>query len=191
MATTEEFTAIVRKLGEVSSAGQARAACGAAAAAARAAYDILPRLRDDLEAASRTELDQRNFAVGHFYRTIEKMSAQAEIRETFHAGPSSGRKLIEGLYITIGGIEAAANHKPQTSNLQILAASIAEAPAVFGQAVGAAAGEVGKVAGGAAGGILAGLGISGTLTLAVVAIVILLVVTRGTILGRLFGGGAS
>lgn len=188
MATTEEFTAIVRALNGVASAGQARAAIGAALNAAHAAYQILPRLSTDRSAAGRTELDGARIALEAYYDGIKSVSAQADLRDSFQ---SRGRKLVERVYITIGGIEATANHKPQTSNLAILAASIAEAPAVFGAAVGQVTAAAGETAGKAVGGILGGLGISGTITLVVVAVVVLLVVTRGTILGRLFGGGGS
>lgn len=187
MATTEEFTAIVRALNGVVSAGQARAAIGATLNAAGATYKILPRLPDDRERAGRGELDSSRVSLEAYYDGIKSVSAQAELRESFQ---SRGRKLVERVYIVIGGIEAEASYKPQTSNLAILTSAIAGAPAVLGQAVGAVTREAGQVVGNAAGGILSGLGISGTLTLVVVGAVVLLVISRGTILGRLAGGAS-
>lgn len=187
MATDAEIKTLARALNGVASAGQAQAACGAASRAWGAAYPLLPQLRDDLEASLRSQLDEARVAVEDYYDGIKGVSPAAELRESFQ---QRGRKLIEKVYIVIAGIEGAANHKPQTSNLAILATSIAEAPAVFGAAVGTVTAQAGQVVGQTAGGLLSGLGISGTLTLAVVAAVILLVVTRGTILGRIAGGGA-
>ena len=185
MATTQEFSAIVKALNKVESAAQARAAAGAALKAAGATYKILPQLPDDREMAGRNALDGDRSALESWYRTIAPMSAQASVKETW----PKDRRYIERMYITIGGIEAEASYRPQTSNLDILTASLKEAPGLFGEAAGALVNQAGGVVGNAAGGILSGLGVGGTLTLVIVGVVIFLVVTRGTILGMLFKGG--
>lgn len=183
MATSEDFTAIVRALNGVTSAGQARAAVGAALIAIHDAYPLLSRLRAERERAGRSELDQARLALEGFYRKIADTSPNADVQQTFAAN----RKLVERGYIVIGGIEAEAGYKPQTSNLQILATSIKEAPAVFTRAVTSTAKDVvkgaGEVVGSAAGGILSGLGLSGTLTLVVVGLIVV-VVLYPQILGR-------
>jgi hypothetical protein len=187
VATDAEISAITKALNGVASAGQARAAYGAALRAANAAYPLLERLNDELAETSRHQLDNARVALENEYRSIESMSAGADYRETFQ---QTRRNIPLRVYLVIGGIEAAANYKPQTSNLAILTQSIKEAPAVFGQAAGEVVKQAGSVVGSAAGGILSGLGISGTVTLVVVAVVVLLVVTRGSLL-RMFVGGSS
>lgn len=188
MATTEDFTQIVRLLNGIQTAGAARAAAGAALRAVSPTYNLLARLPTERAASGRKELDGARVALEQWYRTIEKVSAAAPFNQEW----SKGRKLVERCYIVIAGIEAEANHTPQTSNLSILATSIAEAPRVFVSSVGKAAGtvakEAGSVVGSAAGGILSGLGLSGTVTLLVLALGVLVFVKRGTIFGRLLGG---
>lgn len=189
VATTEEFTQIVRALNGVNTAGQTRAAIGAALVALSPAYKLLDRLPDDRARAGKGELDTARTALEGWYRSIEKVAGAAPFKNDFRAK----RKLIERAYIVVGGIEGEAGHVPQTSNLAILSKSISEAPQVFGKAVAEVANTAGNVAGSAVGGVLGGLGLSGTVTLLVVGAVVLLVFTKGTILGRvlkMLGGGA-
>jgi hypothetical protein len=117
------------------------------------------------------------------------MTGEAPYKADF----SAKRRLIEKAYIDIAGIEGEANYKPSTSNLDILLTSLREAPKVFGEAVGTVAKELGGAAGSLAGGIVKGLGFGGMFGLLLVVAVIVLVVTKGTIIGRvarLIGGGA-
>ncbi len=118
-----------------------------------------------------------------WYKRIEQTSYAAPIANEW----AKGKQLIQKLYQVIGGIDAEAHYTPATSNLDILLQSVKEAPQVFGEAVGSVAKEAGKVAGNAAGGIFSGLGVSGTITLIVILGVVVLVLKKGTIVGRLLG----
>jgi hypothetical protein len=194
VASSEDFSKIVKLLNGVQSAGQARAAAGAALKAISPTYDLLDELPDDRARAGKTELTGARVALEEWYRSIEKVSAAAPFNNEW----PKGRKLVERAYIVIAGIEAEANHIPQTSNLQILGQSLAEAPAVFTAAVGKVAKETGKVvgtvakeagqaAGAAVGGIFSGLGLSGTVTLLLIGLVVLAVLKRGTLVGAILG----
>lgn len=187
MATTEEFTAIVRALNRVSTAGGARSAIGAALQAISPAYELAKRLPSDRARAGKGELDSARQALEAWYGQIKTVSSAAPFQSEW----STKRRLIERAYIVIGGIEAEAGHRPSTSNLAILEQSIVEAPAVLTKAVGKAAAnvskEAGKVVGGAAGGILSGLGLSGTVSVLLIVAVVVVALKRGSILGRIFG----
>lgn len=183
MATDAEFSAIVKALTGVKTAGVARAAAGAALNAAHDAFAVADRLPKERAAAGKHELELARAAVQTWYKRIESVSYAASIANEW----SKGRPLIQKLYQVVGGIEAEASYHPQTSNADILLTSIKESPQVFGQAVGSVAKEAGKVVGNAAGGIFAGLGVSGTLTLIVILAGVLFVLKRGTLVGRLLG----
>lgn len=184
MATVDELQGITRALNRVQTAGQARQAIGLTTTAISRAYVIAKGLPDDREAIAKRTLDGKRGDLERWYKEIAGVSASAPFAYDW----SQKRRLVESAYIAIAGIEGEAHYKPVTSNLDILLTSITEAPKVFGQAVGSVAKEAGKTAGSVAGGIFSGLGVSGTLGLVVVLAVIALVLTRGTILGRLLGG---
>ena len=195
MATDAEFSAIVKVLNQVQTAGQARVAAGAALNAVHVAYDLLDDLTADRARAGKGELDAARVALETWYANIKGVSGAAPFANEW---ATKGRKLVERCYIAVAGVEGQAKHVPQTSNLQILATSLAEAPAVFTQAVGKAAGtvakEAGSVVGSAAGGILSGLGISGTLTMVVIGLGVFAFYRRASLpalLGRLLGGGGA
>lgn len=186
MATDADFSAIVKVLNGVRSAGQARAAAGAALNAVHKTYPLLDRLTADRARAGRTELDAARTDLQLWYDSIKAMSAAAAVDNVW---ATSGRRKVERCYLAIAGVEGTANYVPQTSNLQILGEAIAAAPKVFvsavGQAAGAVAKEAGSVVGEAAGGIFSGLGVSGTITLVVIGLVVLAVLKRGSLLGLL------
>jgi hypothetical protein len=184
VATEDNIAGITRALNRVSTAGQARQAIGLTTEALHRTYKVADMLPTDRRSIARRTLDKRREPLERWYRDIEQVSAAAPFKNDFVAK----RSLILGTYVDISGIEGEAHYKPVTSNVDILLTSIQEAPAVFGKAVGAVAKEAGKTAGTLAGGIFSGLGISGTIGLVVVLAVIALVVTRGTIIGRLLGG---
>ncbi len=183
MATDAEFSAIVRALNGVQTAGPARAAAGAALNARHVTYDVAARLPKERANAGAHELNLAGSAVQAWYDRIASMSYAAPIANEW----VKGKPLIQKLYQVIGGIEAEAHYTPTTSNLDILLQSVKESPQVFGEAVGSVTKEAGKVVGNAAGGIFSGLGVSGTITLVVILGVVALVLKKGTIVGRLLG----
>jgi hypothetical protein len=182
-----DISPIIKLLSTVQTAGQARAASGAALDAVHDCYDLLSQLSADRARAGKTELDDARTQLQQWYKKIEKVSAAAPFANEW----STHRKLVERCYIAIAGVEGTAQHVPQTSNLQILGQSIAEAPALFvaqvGKAAGSVAKEAGAVVGSAAGGIFSGLGLSGTVTLLLIAAGVVLFLKRGTLIGRLLG----
>jgi hypothetical protein len=183
VAADAEFSAIVRALNGVKTAGPARAAAGAALNAAHDAYNVLDDLTDERAAAGKHELDLARADVQTWYARIAETSYAAPIANEW----ATGRLKIQRLYQVIGGLEAEAHYTPQTSNVDILLQSVKEAPQVFGSAVGSVTKEAGKVVGSAAGGILSGLGVSGTITVVLVLVGVVVFLKRGTIVGRLLG----
>ena len=179
------MTAIARSLNTVRSAGQTRAAIGAALNALHGAYALLPRITNaDLRASSARALDGARTPLEAWYKSITAAGTVDYANEF-----AKGRSKIERAYVEVAGVEAMANYVPQTSVAAILAKSIAEAPAVFVKqatkavaAVGAAAGDV---VGSTVGGLFSGLGPIG---LAVLVIVLVLVV-RGSKGSLPFVGG--
>lgn len=188
MATVDDLQAITRTLNGVESAGQVRMACGAALRAAGAAYPLLDRIPEgnrNTRTSLRGQLDTARLNVDRFYKSITTTGSDS-YRATWVA---KGMTLVQQVYVVVAGIEGAAGYKPSTSNWEILFDAIADAPRVFTNAVGTAAGQVagaaGKAAGGLAGGLLSGLGISGAVSVALVVGVVAIVVTKGTIIGRI------
>lgn len=186
MATIDDIAAITRALNRVTTAGQARQAIGLTTTAISRTYKVADMLPSDRRAIAKRTLDGARQPLEAWYRAIEQVSAAAPFANDW----SAKRRLVERAYIEIAGIEGEANHVPATSNLDILLTSLKEAPKVFGQAVGSVAKEVGATAGSVAGGVFKGLGFGGTLGLLVVVAVVVLVLTRGTVLGLLFRGRA-
>jgi hypothetical protein len=186
VATIDDIAAITRALNGVTTAGQARAAIGRTSEAISRAYKVADMLPSDRRTIAKRTLDGVRQPLDSWYREIANVSASAPFANDWAAK----RRLIERAYIEIAGIEGEANYVPATSNLDILLTSIKEAPKVFGQAVGSVAKEVGATAGSVAGGVFKGLGFGGTLGLLVVVAVVVLVLTRGTVLGLLFRGRA-
>jgi hypothetical protein len=186
VATIDDIAAITRTLNRVTTAGQARQAIGLASEAISRTYKVADMLPSDRRAIARRTLDGARTPLEAWYRDIAQVSYAAPFVNDW----SAKRRLVERAYIEIAGIEGEAHYVPATSNLDILLTSLKEAPKVFGQAVGATVKEVGAGAGSLVGGIFSGLGIGGTLGLLVVVAVVVLVVTRGSVLGLLFKGRA-
>lgn len=188
MATVDELQTITRHLNTVKTAGQARAAIGAATTAISPAYKLAEQLPDDRERATKNELNIARGQLESWYRQIATMSGSAP----YEAGWATNRHKVFTAYSVIAGIEGEASYKPVTSNASILLTSIREAPGVFGEAVGTVAKQVGKTAGNVAGGVFSGLGVTGTIGLVVVLAVVVMVITRGTVIGRVMSlvGGA-
>jgi hypothetical protein len=186
VATVDEIAGITRALNLVKTAGQARQAIGRTLEAISRTYAVAKGLPDDREAIAKRTLDTDRSGLEKWYRDIAGVSGAAPFENDW----SAKRNLVSRAYVDIAGIEGEANYQPQTSNLDILLTSVKEAPKVFGQAVGTVAKEAGATAGAVAGGVFRGLGVTGTLGLLLVVAVIVLVVMRGTIVGRLFGGAA-
>ena len=182
-STASELQAITRILNGIETAAQVRMACGEAAKAAGAAYPLLDEIPEgnaNTATSLRGQLDSARLALDKFYRSITPRGNES-YRNTWL---TKGMPLVQRVYVVIAGIEGAAAYVPSTSNWEILFDAVADAPKLVGQAVGATAAAVGSAAGSAAGGILGGLGISGIVSVALVAGVVLLVVTKGSIIGR-------
>lgn len=179
-STESQLQSIARTLSQVVTTGQARAAIGACLKAISPAFEVAEKIGDSRTRASlKGELETKRIALHDWYRTIPGRGD-----EDFRRDWQLGRHRVDAAYNVIAAIEGAAGYVPRTSNWEILSDAIAGAPAVFGQAVGTVAGEAGKASGQALGGLLAGLGVSGSLHLVVIGLVVAVVLTRGTIIGR-------
>jgi hypothetical protein len=189
--TTSQLSAITRELNKVESAGQVRVAIGAALTSLHNAYPLLSRVNSDLATRLRNELD---IARQDLERWFVSMPASSTGGMDYRVTWSQKRALVLKAYTTIAGVEGAAYFEPSTSNLDILAQSLKEAPKVFGKAVGvvaggvgegvgAVAGELGKGVGSAVGGLFAGMGFGGTIAVGLVALVVFGFAKRGTLLG--------
>jgi hypothetical protein len=180
LSTTDELPAIARALNGVSSAGQVRAAVGAALNAIHAAYDHVGDISSgDLRASATRELDNARLALEGWYPQIAGDDGADYTNDW-----GTHRQLVDRAYVAIAGVEGAASYVPTTSNLSILLQSISEAPSVFGKALGSVAKELGAVAGEAGAGVLGGLGVKGVIFLALGIVVVLAVLNRGTIIGK-------
>lgn len=175
MATIDEIGTISRELNRVSSAGQARAAIGAALRALSAGYPMASSASDaDRAARMKRSLDDARIPLERWYGEI-KSPADAPYAKDF----ARRVELVRRAYVTLAGVEAEASYVPQTSNLQILIRSIKEAPTVFARGVGEVAKGVGNVAGDVAGGVVTGLGIGGTATLIGAGLLVLWILKSG------------
>lgn len=193
-STESQLRAIVDTLNKVQNAAQTRSAIGAALVALHHTYPIAESIGDDrLRQSARAELDGRRLALERWYRQIVPTGL-----EDFRSEWSKHRRLVEGAYITISGVEGMAGYTPRTSHWEILRESVNEglgtvtsvvtgAAETAGLVVGGVAGAAGKGAGTLLGGLFSGLGVSGVLHLAVIGAVVLLVVNRGTVLGKVGG----
>jgi hypothetical protein len=193
MASTEaQLPSIVRTLNTITTAGQTRSAIGAALVALHEGYAVAKMIDDDKRrAAAENELNQARIALERWIRLIVPTGPQP-----FQQEWQKNRHLVERAYIVIAGVEGAAEYTPRTSNWEILRESvkegmgtvttvIKEAAATAGEVVGAAAGAAGKGAGSLLGGLFSGLGASGLIHLVLIGAVVLVVVKRTTVLGKL------
>lgn len=176
MATSSELTAIVRSLNTVKSAGQVRAAIGAALNALHEGYKLVPRISNaDLRSSSTRSLDSARLPLEAWYKSI---TAPGNV--DYSSEWAKNRAKVERAYVEVAGVEGMANHKPQTSLASILATSIKEAPGVFvkqaAAAVGAVGAAAGDVVGSTIGGLFSGLGPVGLAVL----VVVLILVVRGS-----------
>jgi hypothetical protein len=178
--TTAELTRIAEALNTVQSAAQVRAAIGAALNALHAAYDVAGRIDNDQVRRNVTnELTIARQALELWFSKIVPRGGEDYRNEWY-----GNRNLVDRAYVVIAGAEGAAEWVPRTSNWEILWTSIKEAPKVFAQAAGDVAGTA---AGSVAGGLLGGLGLSGIFWVAIAGLVVLAIVKRGTILGKIGG----
>lgn len=184
--TADELTAITRVHNSITTAAQVRLAIGAALKAIGNAYPVADQIPDSAtRATAKSQLDQsRNYLTAWFKRIYP--IGQEDYRNEWE----KHRNEVRRAYVTIAGIEGAANYVPRTSNAEILQDAIREGQGTIasvlntvGQVAGGVAGAAGEGVGGALGGVFKGLGIKGTLHLAVIGAVVLLVVTKGGIIG--------
>lgn len=184
MATIDELPAITRTLNRVETAGQARAAIGAALKALSKGYPLADRLSRDLAASARRELDSARVALEGWYRQIEQTPAAA----TFTSEWAKKRSLVQTAYVVIAGVEGAAGHTAGVSLAGLLADAIVDVPRVVGSAVGSVGRELGKgvgeTAGSLVGGLFGGLGPSGLLVV-VIAAAALIAFRKGLLQGVL------
>lgn len=185
-STTAELQDIARTLDKIRSAGAGRIAAGAGLRALSPAYDQLARISaTDRRNARKNELEIARTNLERWMRNLTAHDG-ADITALWKQ-TNGGRDVVLRAYTAIAGVEGEANYKPQTSNWEILLMSLKEAPAVFGEAVGAIAGATGKAAGDVAGGLLFGLGLGGLIRVGVIVAIVAIVVTKGTIIGRVKG----
>lgn len=168
--TDTDLRDLARALNLVTSTAQARAAGAAALAALHRGYDLVPRVPGSLREMVRRDLDRRRAAVEEAFRATDRLDPGSAV------GPwwKGFRRAIEGAYIDLSSAERVVGYQARTSNWDILADSIREAPGVLGRAVGETASAVGNVAGGVVGGALGGLGVWAPLILLFLLVVLFL-----------------
>lgn len=181
MATIDTLAGIARALNRVETAGQTRAAIGAALNALGNAYKLLADLNSTIAESSRRELDTARMALEEWYRRIESVPTATPYKGEL----AKHRKLIERAYVIVAGVEGAANWVPRTQWVDVLEEIVRETGSKIGEVAGKAARAAGEAAGAAAGGAVSGLGWKGVAMLAGALIVVLFVLKRGTLLGRL------
>lgn len=188
--TSDELVQITRMHNGVKTAAQVRLAIGAALKSLGNAYPVADQIPDAAtRATSKTLLDQsRNYLTGWFKRIYLVGN------EDYSTEWAKYRDEVRRAYVVIAGVEGAASYVPRTSNAEILQQAIKEGQGTIstvldtvGQIAGGVAGAAGEGVGGALGGVFKGLGIKGTLHVAVIGAVVLLVVTKGTIIGKIRG----
>lgn len=173
----ERIALVARELNKVASAGQARAAIAAAQGELERGTQEVPQLSawstpDPGEAYSTLTLLR-----GALAAELRGFSAQADDSQVDPQAWTRARRQVERAYVEVAGIDGVVGSVDRVDVIAILGDAIADAPRVFGQAVGEVAAGAGQIVGGAAGGILAGLGFMGVLVVAI--IVVLLVRSRG------------
>lgn len=165
---------VARELNGVSSAGQARAAI----ISAEKHLDYGATLTGSLSTWSSPTTDEANetltmlrAALDAELRTIGGQSNDSEVDPQSWA---RARRQVERAYVEVSGIEGAAGASldVQTQSVAILADAIADAPRVFGNAVGSVLNAAGTAAGQVGGGFLSGLGVVGVLVLVVVVVLL-------------------
>ena len=169
MTPPTDIAPVIRALNGVRSAGQARAAAGAALKYAHGIYDTIDQITwfGDVRASAKRAMDAARTQLERMYEQLPTTGGEP-------AGPSwpGVRRAIEKVYVEGAGAEVAAGYEPRTSNWAILGDAIAEAPSVFAGAVGAVARGAGDVVGSAAGGLLVGLGWLGPVLMLIAAAVL-------------------
>src|SRR5687768_9182808 len=184
--TSGELTQITREHNGIQTASQVRLAIGAALKSIGMTYPVADRVSDDDTRRSlKNQLDQARVPLENWIRRIYPTGS-----EDYRTEWQKHREMVRHAYVVIAGVEGAANYVPRTSNWEILREAIREGQGTVaevltgaGQLAGGVAGAAGKGAGGLLGGIFSGLGISGTLHIAIIGAVVLLVVTKGSIIG--------
>jgi hypothetical protein len=166
----DRMQTVARALNQVASVGQERAAL----TAARAELDRGAELASGLNSWTSPTVDQAYDTIA-----LQRAALDAEARALSSSADDSPidainwprvRRQIERSYVEVSGIEGAAGAVDAIDVGGILADAIADAPRVFGEAVGSALRGAGEVAGKAGAGALAGLGVLGVLVLVVVVV---------------------
>lgn len=192
-STSAELPKIAKELNKVKTAGQAQNAIGSALRSISPLYPALKDANADEATIHRatSELTNARIWLEEWYKSIKDIPPAWD----YSASWATERRHLDRAYNAIAQAEAIAEWEPRTSNWQILATSIAEAPGVFTKAVVSAATTVaagaGNVAGSALGGIFSGLGLP--LTLVVIGGVVLYLKGGNplSLVTRLIGGKAA
>lgn len=189
--TLDELSSINRVLDKVETAAQARIAIGEGLNALGRAYQLVGKVPTELGVPIlgdhyRFQLDRARVNLETWFNQIQGRGA-----EDYRADWKLNRWKLDKAYVEIAGIEGAAEYVPRTSNLEILAQALREAPGLFGETVGNVLQEVGKAAGKVAAGAAKGLGWQGSIWAVVIIAVVLVVVTQGGILSVLRGGAKA
>jgi hypothetical protein len=172
---TDIVAIVSRELNAVASAGEARAAIASAERHLEYGYTLIPSLNMWSIPTPNEAGDTLTLLRGALDAEIRTMGSQADGSQVDPQSWARARRQVERAYIEVSGIAGAAGAQLDVDAQagQILADAIADAPRVFGEAVGDIVGGVGRAAGAAGGGFLAGLGFLGVLVLiAVVALVL-------------------
>lgn len=169
----DRIALVSRELNRVASAGQARAAIGAARRELDRGLAMVP----DLSAWSTPD-------PGEAYSNLALLRAAIDGEDRGLAAQAAGspvdpqawqraRRQIERVYVDVSGLDGVVGQVDRVDVIAILGDAIADAPRVFGETVGQVVGEAGKVAGQAGAGLLSGLGFVGVFVLVVVVVVLI------------------
>jgi hypothetical protein len=168
-----DMTTVARALNGVQSAGQARAAIAAAAAELERGNAMVP----DLSAWGTPDPGQAYTEVGLIRAQLagegRAYDSQADDSPLDADTWARSRRAIERTYVEVAGIEGVVGAVAAIDTGQILLDAVANAPKVFGTAVGDVLGAAGSAAGKAGAGLLGGLGFVGVAVLVVVLVIVL------------------
>lgn len=164
----DRIALVVRQLNLVASAGQQRAAVGAALAE----LDAGAQLASSLSMWSTPNPGEAYDTISILRSALSsELTAIGSMADDSAVDPQSWtrtRREVERAYVEVSGIEGAAGASERVSVVEVLGDAIANAPQVFGHAVGEVLQGAGTIVGGVGAGFLSGLGVLGVLALIVV-----------------------
>lgn len=171
----DKIALVTRLLSDVESAGEARAAIASAQRELEFGRSLVGSISRWASPTPDEASDNLTLLRGALDAELRGFGSQADDSQVDPQAWARAQRQIIRVYVDVSGIEgvATASIRTDTQVTDILAEAIADAPRVFGQAIGAAAAEAGKVAGAAGGGLLSGLGFVGVLVLVLVMVVLL------------------